>query len=524
MTRLQAQAAALAAAALLMLLVLIIAIRSSEQSSTQPDTPAPPPETPEQKAAREAAKPGPNPDRIILTWKGDPTTTQAVTWRTDTSVSRASAQIALADSGPGVEQSWKGFEQKKVGQFPARTELLKTAMNEAHYHSVNFEGLRPATRYMYRVGDGAAWSEWFQFDTASTTPEPFGFIYFGDAQNGIKSLWSRVVRGAYSALPRARFIIHAGDLVNSGNNDAEWGEWHSAAGWINGVVPSVPAPGNHEFGGKLIAHWRPQFTLPENGPPGLEETCYYFDFQGTRIIVLNSNEKIAEQVPWLERVLESRPGGIRWTIVTFHHPVYSTSPGRDNKVVRQMWRPIFDKYGVDLVLQGHDHSYGRSGLMRDDKLLSGEQLSAARGTVYVVSVSGTKMYALDKLSWAPRSAANLQLYQLVRIDGGVLKYESHTASGELFDEFELRKRPDGGTDLSAPPLPPSAALEVPSWPAVAPLVVRPAVNSEPEAAPATAPEGSREYGRGLAAAIILGSVVLGVAAAIRAGGRKPRGV
>jgi hypothetical protein len=519
MTRLQAQAAALAGAALTMLIVLIVALRSSEPASGPP---APPQETPEQKAVRESAKPRPNPDRIILTWKGDPTTTQAVTWRTDTSVTRAGAQIAPADPGPGVEPAWKDFDQKKVGTFTARTEPLETTMNEAHYHSVNFEGLRPGTRYMYRVGDGTTWSEWFQFDTAAATPEPFGFLYFGDAQNGIKSLWSRVARGAYAELPKARFIVHAGDLVNSGANDAEWGEWHTAAGWINGTVPSVPTPGNHEFAGKVTAHWRPQFTLPENGPAGLEETCYYLDFQGTRIISLNSNEKIAEQVPWLERVLESRPASIRWTVVTFHHPLYATSPGRDNKMIRQAWRPVLDKYNVDLVLQGHDHGYGRSGLMRDDKLLSDEQARTARGTVYCVSVSGSKMYALDKLTWAKRSAANLQLYQLIRIDGGVLKYESRTARGDLFDAFELRKRPDGGNDLVEIPVPPPPAPEYLSWPESTPLVAR--KSPPPESpAPTTQPEES-EYGRGLAAAVILGVIILGVAAAIRAGGRKPPAV
>jgi 3',5'-cyclic AMP phosphodiesterase CpdA len=522
MNRLQARAAAITVAALLMLLALILAVRSSEEWQTPRTVPTPiPPETPQQQAAREAAKPRPTPDRIILTWKGDPTTTQAVTWRTDTSVARAGAQIALADPGPGVEQSWKGYDLRKIGHFAAKTELLKSALNEAHYHSVNFEGLRPGTRYMYRVGDGTAWSEWFQFETASAAPEPFGFLYFGDAQNGIKSLWSRVARGAYSDMPKARFIVHAGDLVNNGTDDAEWGEWHSAAGWINGVVPSVPVPGNHEFGGKIVAHWRPQFTLFENGPAGLEETCYYFDFQGARIVVLNSNEKINEQTPWLEKVLDSRPSTIRWTIVTFHHPLYSTSPGRDNKAVRQAWRPVLDKYNVDLVLQGHDHGYGRSGLMRDDKLLSDEQGRTERGTVYAVSVSGTKMYALDKLSWAKRSAANLQLYQVIRIDGGVLKYESRTARGEQFDAFELRKRPDGGSDLIELPIDRAPTPEVSNWPAGTPLTPRAPEQAEPHVA-APSQEERGDYGRRLAAVVVLGSIVLGIAAAIRTAGRRPR--
>src|SRR5262245_23303651 len=279
-------------------------------------------------------KPTPLPDRVILTWAGDPATSQAVTWRTDTSVasSKAVAQLAVAEAGPGFDPEWgrKGSAGGKMTSRTARTEVLMTAVNEAHYHSVNFTGLKPKTKYVYRVGDGTNWSEWLQFETASDRPEPFGFIYFGDAQNGIKSLWSRVARGSYSDMPKAKFILHAGDLVDRGRSDIDWGEWHAAPGWINGMVPSVPAVGNHEYVGGLTPHWRTQFTLPENGPPGLEESCYYFDIQGVRVVALNSNERHTEQAEWLRKVLAKANNSNRWTVVTFHHPIYS-SMGRDNK-------------------------------------------------------------------------------------------------------------------------------------------------------------------------------------------------
>jgi 3',5'-cyclic AMP phosphodiesterase CpdA len=247
-------------------------------------------------------------------------------------------------------------------------------------------------------------------------------------------------------MPKAKFIIHAGDLVDRGASDAEWGEWHAAAGWINGMVPSVPTPGNHEYTGPngLTEHWRAQFTLPNHGPPGLFETVYYLDYQGVRVVSLNTEEKLAEQAVWLEEVLANNPN--RWTVVTFHRPVYSSSRGRDNPKVREAWRPLFDRYHVDLVLQGHDHSYARSGLMRDDNVLSGLS-RAEHGTVYVVSVSGAKMYEVGNLSWAESKAQDVQLYQLVRVDGDVLRYESRTATGDLFDSFELRKQPGGGNTL-----------------------------------------------------------------------------
>jgi hypothetical protein len=301
---------------------------------------------------------------------------------------------------------------------------------------------------VYRVGDGVNWSEWFQFQTASSDPEPFSFIYFGDAQNDLKSLWSRVIREAYSDAPKARFIVHAGDLINRANRDEEWGEWFRGGGWVNGMVPSIPSPGNHEYESdakktrRLSRHWRPQFTLPEHGPEGLAETVYYLDYQGVRIVSLNSNEGQERQVAWLEQVLGNNPN--KWTILTFHHPIYSTAKGRDNAGLRRLWQPVFDKFRVDLVLQGHDHAYGRSGLLTAENLPTGANVRDQKtGTVYVVSVSGPKLYRLERMPWMQKAAEDTQLYQIISVNGDRLHYEARTALGERFDVFELRKQQNG---------------------------------------------------------------------------------
>jgi 3',5'-cyclic AMP phosphodiesterase CpdA len=380
------------------------------------------------------------PDRVILTWSQNPARTQAVTWRTDVSVTKTLAQIAVAEAGPKFVE--------KTKEFPATTVEHQSDLGRAHYHSVNFSELEPATKYAYRVGDGVNWTEWFQFLTASDKPAPFSFIYFGDAQNDVRAQWSRVIREAHSDAPKARFIVHAGDLINSGNRDAEWGEWFGAGGWLNAMVPSFPTPGNHEYPRitkdedprELSRHWRPQFTLPENGPKGLEETVYWIDYQGTRIVCLNSNEQRDRQVEWVDRILSDNPN--TWTIVTFHHPVFSTARGRDNPEVRKLWKPLFDKYKVDLVLQGHDHSYARFVQDVEENVSSGVNIqSQGTGTVYVVSVSGPKMYSIDRRSAMRRAAEDTQLYQVISVDGHALRYEARTAIGELYDAFRLEKRP-----------------------------------------------------------------------------------
>ncbi|MEM7623399.1 MAG: metallophosphoesterase family protein [Planctomycetota bacterium] len=409
-------------------------------------------------AVTEAALHAPSamPDRVVLTWTGDPTTSQAVTWRTSTDVSVAMAEIAVSEGGPSFVDAAR--------RVRATTRPFMTDINDQHVHSVTFAGLTPGTVYVYRVGDGTNWTEWFQFRTAAADPEPWSFVYFGDAQNSVRSMWSRVLREAVRDMPRASFMLHAGDLVDDRTEDAEWGEWFNAGGWVNASIPVIATPGNHEYsrtrsGRVLTPHWEHVFAFPENGPSGLETTVFYTDYQNARIISLNSLERPEDQVAWVEGVLGSNEQ--TWTILTFHYPIYSMARERDNPELRSMWKPIFDRHGVDLVLTGHDHTYGRQAMKADaENTPSGmERTVAETGTVYVVSVSGPKMYNLteERRISTQRVAEDTQLYQLIRVDGDELSYEARMADGTPYDAFVLRKGADGGRNVISERIP--AVLE-----------------------------------------------------------------
>jgi 3',5'-cyclic AMP phosphodiesterase CpdA len=174
--------------------------------------------------------------------------------------------------------------------------------------------------------------------------------------------------------------------------------------------------------------------LPQHSISGLEETFYYLDYQGVRIVVLNSNRKIKQQAEWFENVLKHNPN--HWTIVTFHHPVYSSALSRDNKKLRKYWKPLFDKFGVDLVLQGHDHVYAR-----------GRGPGEVDGPVYVTSVSGPKMYKLDRKDWMDRAGENMQLFQVIAISRNILSYKSMTVTGKVYDAFDLVKSKGNAGEL-----------------------------------------------------------------------------
>ncbi len=383
-----------------------------------------------------------SPDRIILNLTNDPTHSVAVNWRTDTSVVESIVQVAEATHGPEFIDQTRDIPGK-------REMLIYKPENDpevsATYHSAIIDQLEPGKKYVYRVGSESGWSEWFQIQM----PEPdkkISFVYFGDAQNSVKSMWSRVIRQAYGSKPEVDFMLHAGDLINRFDRDVEWGEWFYAGSFIHAMVPAVMTPGNHEYKNMVFSpQWKKQFNLPANGPKGLEEQCYQVNYPNFKVVSLDAEQideseeyKIAQR-DWLDSILTHDPR--KWTAITFHYPIFSTKPNRDNVEFREMFKPIFDKHKVDIILQGHDHAYGR-GMVNN--VPTGYQVKdKSSGTMYVVSVSGPKMYDHSHDPWMDRKAGNTQLYQIISIEGNTLSYGAYTATGELYDAFDLIKSDNG---------------------------------------------------------------------------------
>jgi len=87
------------------------------------------------------------------------------------------------------------------------------------------------------------------------------------------------------------------------------------------------------------------------------------------------------------------------------------------------------------VMQGHDHAYAR-GMKKIDGATGHEN----SGTMYVISMSGAKMYKENQKPWMDKNGGHTQLFQLITVDGNTLSYKSYTATGDLFDTFKLIKQ------------------------------------------------------------------------------------
>ncbi|GAA4725816.1 metallophosphoesterase family protein [Isoptericola chiayiensis] len=378
------------------------------------------------------------PRRVTLNPTTAPDTSQTITWRT------AVRTGSVVEHGPAGGGATTTSPAARTGQAGG-----------GFYHRAELTGLAPGTTYRYRVGDGEAWSGWAEFTTASATDEPFELLYFGDVQNDITAGAAPVVRAAYDAVPDAALAVHAGDLVNDAESQSQWDEWYAAQGDATASMNHVTTVGNHEYEDwDLASVWNHQFPGTGNGPgdDDLDDTVWFTDYQGVRFVTLNGNFQAApwfdvqdwmeDQAAWLDRVLSDNPN--EWTVVTYHQPMFGSSEGRSGVIPRHYWLDVIEEHDVDLVLQGHDHSYGRGGLRANET----DRAGVTTGPVYVVSVTGPKMYEPSRFDWNLGRArvrtqlGDTQTYQVISVDGDTLGYEARTLDGTVVDAFEIDRSGD----------------------------------------------------------------------------------
>ena len=376
----------------------------------------------------------PKPDQVVLTWSEDPQTTQTIQWRTDATI--RSGQVLFQK-----KRLFRQFSPKPLDRVKANMEVLETPniINDplCHRFTVTLRDLEPDTTYVYSVGDGAEdhWTELAEFTTAPASTKPFSFIYMGDAQNGLDR-WGSLVHTAFRERPDAAFYIMAGDLVNRGNDRDDWDSLFENAKDIYDRRQLVPAIGNHENQGGHPGLYLREFDLLKNGPEKVEkERAYWFEYSNALFVVLDTNISAESQASWLKEVLNQ--SSATWKFVVYHHPAYSSAPSRDNPSIRKHWLPLFDEHHVDMALQGHDHAYLRTYPMKEGKRVG----STKEGTVYIVSVSGVKMYDQDPRDYTEFGMTNTATYQVldIQISGDRLVYRAYDTDGNLKDELVIEK-------------------------------------------------------------------------------------
>ena len=383
-------------------------------------------------------------EHITLTWMGDPQTTQTITWQTNV----ATNTLGQVQYAPEVDT--KFFPHKSKSAI-AQVEQLSTNFGIVNIHSVTLTGLNPGTSYIYRLGEEADWSEVHTFTTSAKNVSKFKFLVFGDSQSTNYNVWQSTIHQAYQANPDAVFFTNIGDLVDNGQDYAQWKAWFEAAQGVVDIIPVMPVTGNHEsytpegkFSMPIL--FTAQLKLPLNGPEGLKGQVYSFDYGDVHFSMLDSQEgeertfipaMLDLQKTWLENDLQSTHK--KWKIVCFHRPPYNNKEHGANENIRRAFVPILDKYHADVVFTGHDHVYGHTYPLLGDEVVD----SPDKGTIYVASGrSGTKTYrdvsnkGWNQFFYNPIDEPN---YITVEVRGDSLTVKAFKQSGILIDDWTIDK-------------------------------------------------------------------------------------
>jgi hypothetical protein len=374
------------------------------------------------------------PDQIVLTWSEDPRTSQTIQWRTSAKVEHGYVRYQEKPANNSAPAP-------KAARATATTVKLETLtlLNDPviHRHTAVLRGLSSGTSYTYWVGDGseAGWTEPAEFTTAPASTQSFSFIYMGDAQTGLDK-WGTLAHNAMRFRPEAAFYLMAGDLVNRGAERDDWDSlfYNSQGVWDH--RPVMPTIGNHECQGGKPKLYLKSFTLPKDGPQAIEpQRVYSFEYGNALFVILDGNLAPAAQTAWLDQKLSQTRS--TWKFVMFHQPAYSSGGNRDNPELRAAWVPLFDKYHVDMVLQGHDHAYLRTYPLRGGQRVP----SPKEGTVYVISVSGTKSYPQPKHDYTEFGMTKVATFQVLDIQTNPnrLQYRAYDADTKVRDELVIEK-------------------------------------------------------------------------------------
>ncbi len=287
-----------------------------------------------------------------------------------------------------------GTDPQALTAFTGTAGDVDTSLTDGvayHYNHVTVTGLQENTTYYYTVEKNGVQTEPVEYKTGSFSS--IKMLYVGDPQIGASKGqpqgdgelvaesgaantaarndsfgWERTLNIATEQNPGVNFIISAGDQVNKTGQPKE----EEYAGYLDPeVLKSLPVAttiGNHD---SLNPDYMYHFNNPNATEYGATQAGgdYYYSYGPGLFIVLNTNNyNVAEHEQAIQEAIASDPDAA-WRIVTIHQDIYGTGldhSDTDGMILRTQLTPIFDEYDIDVVLQGHDHTYSRSKLLYGD--------------------------------------------------------------------------------------------------------------------------------------------------------------
>ncbi len=367
-----------------------------------------------------------SPSSVVIAWATDTAGASEVRYSTDTSYSQTATATTFSSDGK-------------------------------YWHSATITGLAADATYHYRVYTGGVdltpWTD-VTFRTAPPdTATQVTFAALGDGRpnstssNPNMAAWDVAYQMSQQNFD---FAVHSGDIVYGGGvcsgSNSGWNQYLRAYFDVYEdsikQTPFYPAIGNHELGSGSSACGYHAYTdvyhLPENAPSGYAERYYSFDWGNVHVIALNTEENYSNgstQYNWLENDLQNTDR--RWIVVAFHRPPYSSGPHGSNTNVRDKLVPLFEQYGVDVVLNGHDHDYERTCPIKNNACTSIDE----GGVVYFVTGgAGAPLYNQgDPNAWFTAKYSKSYHFMLLSVNDCQMDIQAIDKNGNIIDTDQIDK-------------------------------------------------------------------------------------
>ena len=304
-------------------------------------------------------------------------------------------------------------------------------------------GQKPATEVsggVYKAFEGT-------FRTFRGEDKPYlDFLAFGDSGSGSEE---QLEVAAQMDKFTPDFVVHTGDILETGLDSYADGQYFTPYAKMLSRVPFFLALGNHDYGrdlkkesgkGFIKANYQPFHSVPLTGLP---PHYYFFDDGNARFFVLDTNkfygarfapslEPGSKQYKWLDYFLSKTKK--TWKFIILHEPLYSTGAHTLLEPERAALEPLFLKYKVDLVLQGHDHDYERTKPMKEGLA------DDSSGIVYLTLAGGGSplYFQRNNADWSDKF---LPVYHFAyfEIRDKNLKMTVYNKEGSVIDTLEIQK-------------------------------------------------------------------------------------
>jgi hypothetical protein len=324
-----------------------------------------------------------DPPTLYATWSTDPTTSMDIMWTLPNFAEAGIGAVYYREKAQ-TNAAWvRG--QGRLSPFPYSTDVLIR---------VHLQSLKPDTEYSFHFETNKQYPAFreYSFRTMpATLNRPLRFAFGGDV-----NVTDQAVKVSKMAMVHSpEFILFGGDLAYTNSTPKAVEKEKAWLGMLKEcfispsgrLIPILAAIGNHEtYNSNDYASARPLEKAPyyytEFPFPGIP-AYGVLDFGRYMSIIMleaHTTEVGGAQTAWLKKTLQARRH-VPHVFPIYHvpqYPVYRDFNGEWSAAERKNWGPLFEKYGVRIAFENHDHAYKRTHPLRDGKVVAD-----GKGIVYI---------------------------------------------------------------------------------------------------------------------------------------------